>query len=67
MSKPNFCHLVKIFFHFFVLMLIFDQVFEETLRLYPPAPSTVKTAPAGFVLGGYAIPEGTMISVSCYM
>ena len=46
-------------------MLIFDQVFEETLRLYPPAPSTVKTAPAGFVLGGYAIPEGTMITVSC--
>ena len=45
-------------------ILNFDQVFEETLRLYPPAASVVKRAPAGLVLGGYSIPEGTAISVS---
>ena len=40
------------------------QVFEETLRLYPPAGSVVKKAPPGLVLGGYTIPTGTMVGVS---
>ena len=40
------------------------QVFLETLRLYPPGPATVREAPEGLTLSGYAIPKGTPITVN---
>ena len=47
-----------------IAVTIVIQVFEETLRMYPPAGSVVKKAPPGLVLGGYSIPTGTMVGVS---
>ena len=40
------------------------QVFLEILRLYPPAPATVREAPEGLTLSGYEIPKGTPITVN---
>ena len=34
-----------------------------TLRLYPSVASVAKEAPSGLVLGGYPIPEGTLVQV----
>ena len=40
------------------------QVFLESLRLYPPAPATLREAPEGLTLSGYEIPKGTPITVN---
>lgn len=39
------------------------QVFKEVLRLYSPAPATLREAPDDLKLSGYHIPEGTAILV----
>ena len=36
------------------------------LRLYPPAPATLREAPDNLNLSGYDIPEGTAILVHFY-
>lgn len=42
------------------------QVFEETLRLYPPAWLITRTAVAADELGGYPIPASSLIIISPY-
>jgi cytochrome P450 len=39
------------------------QVFSEAMRLYPPAPIITRTATRAFALGGFMVPEGTVIIV----
>jgi cytochrome P450 len=43
------------------------QVFEETLRLYPPARGVYRDAAADDVIGGYRIPAGSTVIVSTYL
>lgn len=41
-----------------------EQVFEETLRMYPPISGLVKTSPKGGVdVSGYHVPQGTLITI----
>jgi cytochrome P450 len=42
------------------------QVFSEAMRLYPPAPIITRTAARAFPLGGFTVPEGTVIIVPIY-
>ncbi len=43
------------------------QIFEETMRHYPTAPSTTpRLALENTTLGGYAVPKGALISVNIY-
>ena len=42
------------------------QVFQEVLRLYPPAPATVREAHENMHLSGYLIPRKTAILVHFY-
>jgi len=42
------------------------QVFSEAMRLYPPAPIITRAALKDFQLGGYLIPEGTVLIVPIY-
>ncbi|WP_205526019.1 cytochrome P450 [Pyxidicoccus trucidator] len=44
-----------------------SQVFEETLRLHPPAPGISRPAIKDDTLGGYDVPAGTMVSASSYV
>ena len=46
-----------------MIIMSFLQVFQEVLRLYPPALAFDKEAPKGLTLSGYKIPEGTIIKV----
>lgn len=39
---------------------------QETLRLYPSAPSTDRVAPQDMHVGGYFIPKGTVLWISFY-
>ena len=39
---------------------------QETLRLYPSAPSTDRVAPRDMHVGGYFIPKGTIFWISFY-
>ncbi len=43
------------------------MVFEEAMRLYPPAPNTVRQAFEDDELGGYRMPAGLSVSVSQYV
>jgi cytochrome P450 len=43
------------------------QVFEETLRMYPPARGVYRDAVADDVIGGYRIPAGSTVIVSTYL
>jgi cytochrome P450 len=43
------------------------MVFEETLRLYPPAFSLGRTAIGPDVVGGVKVPKGSIVSVSVYV
>jgi cytochrome P450 len=43
------------------------QVFEEALRLYPPAYAVARDAVADDVIGGYRIPAGSTVAVSIYL
>jgi cytochrome P450 len=43
------------------------QVFEETLRLYPPVHGIPRDALADDVIGGYRIPAGHTVTVSTYL
>ena len=43
------------------------MVFEETLRLYPPAYSMGRTAVAPDVIGGVTVPKGAIISIYPYV
>jgi cytochrome P450 len=38
-----------------------EQVIKETLRLYPPAPMLFRETLEDVTIGGYAVPEGTVI------
>jgi cytochrome P450 len=40
-----------------------QAVFQETLRLYPPVPITIRVAFADTKLGEYAVPKGMVVSV----
>jgi cytochrome P450 len=42
------------------------QVFSEAMRLYPPAPMITRTASRDFPLGGFTVPEGTIVVVPIY-
>lgn len=42
------------------------QVFQEALRLYPPAWSIARRSIEADVLGGYAIPGGTIVHINIY-
>ena len=49
-----------------VLNFIPQQIFLETLRLYPPISGLNKVSlGSGTTLSGYHIPAGTLISVGC--
>jgi len=41
-----------------------EQVFREALRLYPPIWCTTKTAIKPVEIGGYRIPEGSLVLIS---
>ena len=41
-------------------------MFQEVLRLYPPAPGIAKESYHGMELAGYSIPEGTRLLVNNY-
>jgi cytochrome P450 len=43
------------------------QVFEETLRLYPPVHGIPRDARADDMIGGYRIPAGSTVTVSTYL
>ena len=44
-------------------MLFIFKVFQEVLRLYPPAFALDKEAPENLKLGGYSISKGTVVKV----
>lgn len=44
-----------------------EQVVKEAMRLYPPAWAISRRALADDVVGGYAIPRGTIVLVSPYV
>lgn len=44
-----------------------SQVFDETLRLFPPAHSLVRIATEPDTLGGYDVPAGTQMLASAYV
>jgi cytochrome P450 len=39
-------------------------VFEETMRLFPPVPMTVRFAFEPSIVGGYSVPEGTLVNIA---
>lgn len=43
------------------------MVFEETLRLYPPAHTISRRAVAEDVMGGVRVPAGSLVSISSYV
>lgn len=43
------------------------QVIEETLRLYPPAWCFERVAIEDDVVGGYAVPKGTIVGIAPYV
>jgi cytochrome P450 len=43
------------------------MIFEETLRLYPPAYSMGRTAIGPDVIGGVTVPKGAVVSISVYV
>lgn len=43
------------------------MVFEESIRLYPPAWAIPRTAKENTVLGGYAVPKGSVMSVNPFI
>lgn len=48
-------------------LTITRQVFEEAIRLYPPAWLITRTATAADELGGYPVPAGSLIIISPYV
>jgi cytochrome P450 len=42
------------------------QVFEETLRLYPPVPALIRRIARSTTLGGYEIPAASRVLISIY-
>lgn len=40
-----------------------DMVIKESMRLYPSAPSTIRKLNQRADIGGFSIPEGTIIMV----
>ncbi len=42
------------------------QVFEETLRLYPPVPALIRRTARPTTLGGYEIPAASRVLISIY-
>jgi len=40
------------------------QVFEESMRLYPPVPFTGRVAVQATTLGGFAIPKGAFVNIA---
>jgi cytochrome P450 len=45
-------------------LLYLRAVCNETLRLYPPVPSTIREALCDTTVGGYHIPKGTVFTIS---
>lgn len=43
------------------------RVFEETLRLYPPAHTISRRAVGDDVMGGVKVPAGSLVSISAYV
>jgi cytochrome P450 len=43
-----------------------QAVFEETLRVFPPVPMTVRTADENTNLGGFDIPKDTLTAIAIY-
>ena len=43
-----------------------NQVWKETLRLYPPAPGTARENPIDCVIDNYFIPRKSFITVSLH-
>ena len=43
--------------------LLYHQVIEETLRMYPPGPAIGRKIPTDMTLHGYKIPKGTLVQV----
>jgi cytochrome P450 len=43
-----------------------SAVFEETLRVYPPVPLTVRVAEEDTVVGNFVFPRGSMAMISIY-
>ncbi|GAA4641529.1 cytochrome P450 [Pontixanthobacter gangjinensis] len=43
-----------------------EMAFKESLRLFPPVPSTPRRALKDFEYGGYKIPAGTPVNVSAH-
>jgi cytochrome P450 len=43
-----------------------QAVFEETLRLYPPVPMTVRSPEQDTQVGAYDFPKGTLTAISIY-
>lgn len=41
-------------------------VFEESLRLYPPAPAVQRKAATSTTVGGFSLPEGALVLVGTY-
>jgi cytochrome P450 len=41
-------------------------VLQEALRMYPPAPFTIRQAKEDMTVGGYFIPKGTFLKVALY-
>ncbi|KAK3094047.1 hypothetical protein FSP39_023442 [Pinctada imbricata] len=48
-------------------MTYLNMVIKETLRLYPPAPLTVRSNEKSHIVGGYLVPAGTDIYLSTYV
>lgn len=46
---------------------LLDRVMKESLRLCAPVPNMPRIATRDTTLGGYAIPEGSMIAISPFM
>jgi cytochrome P450 len=44
-----------------------NQVFSETLRLHPPAPGLMRTAIKDDTIGGYDVPAGTQVGMTCFV
>lgn len=43
-----------------------NAVFNESLRLLPPAPYTIRKSKKGMCIDGYEIPTGTWLNLSMY-